>query len=202
MKSVIALQPWANFGSHLVRYISQEDWWRPQNLSQEIETVSPWLARQVLSYASGIISPNLIGRGIRLTCWQDDKLELQVPFRWNNCNESREVALGVVGAAAEYALGLYWSRHLDRRLSQVQIQRQNIEVMQPLKQDLVLRFALDSAERERWLFQLRRDGHFTADLQMQVYSTEQILLARVSLNLRIEQQKTLNTPLTFLEGES
>ncbi len=84
----------------------------PFTLGSYLEDLHPDLARHFVSYASELMEPQVVGMGLRLEEWSDQRLSLLLPGRWKNRNAEGRTSLGVLASATEMGLRLFWQRHL------------------------------------------------------------------------------------------
>lgn len=191
MKLIPEIKALGRIRKDLKLYFENERWWDPKVMSQQLEVVSPWLANQVLNYASGWIAPFALGMGLRLLRLEDEVVEVELPLRWKNWGEPNEMSPAAILAAGEYAVRIFWQRHLDEKLQKLRLKEYQFEVYAPLNEDLTLKSQLAAQERESVLFQSRLHGLGEFEQAIQIFNNKKQLIGQMISRCTLETEKTL-----------
>lgn len=163
----------------------------PQSLVDRLEQVHPKLGKGALSYASEALEPMIMGMGLDIRELSEERLWIVIPSRWKNKNSSGQVALGAYAIAAEFALRLFWSRHLDFQFLQLQLNSLKVILDDFFIDEAWLRFEMKQDEREKFLIQARSQGKAEQEFHLSILSTKEKRIGECVLYASIQTQKVL-----------
>lgn len=161
----------------------------PRKVTALLEEKSPRLSRELLSVASNITDPFVVGMGLQITKLQDDLVEVSLPQRWKNLAEGGEFHTGALCTLAEFTSKVYWSRHAAS--SHKRVQKIEAQILQPARGNLIARYSLSSSEREGFLFKLRTERAPIIDSLIKIYDSQEKLIAEVTIDWQFASQLAL-----------
>ena len=165
----------------------------PQKLGAMIEEKSPRLSRELLSVASNITDPFVIGMGLHISKLEEDLVEVTLPQRWKNLAEGGEFHTGALCTLAEFTSKVYWDRHLSAMAARRRVRRIEAQILQVARGNLIARYSLSSAEREAFLFKLRTEQEPILDALVKVYDSQEKLIAEVTIDWQFAAQLALGS---------
>ena len=168
----------------------------PRQLGDLLEEQVPWLnetvKREILSAASKLADPYLVGMGVRILNLNEERAEIKLPHNWKNSqNIGGSVHVGALCTVSELASRLLWEKHLPPALTSAQIQRLEANFLRPAVRDVRAICHLPESDREALLFKLRSSSETLFDHTVQVYDSEEQLVAEVSVEWKFRQQASL-----------
>ncbi len=161
----------------------------PQIAFTALEKQSPWLARQALSRASDFLEPRLLGMGLEVKEWTDERIWVRLPKRQRNANSFGDFSSGSLVMAAEFSLLSLLSRHFDTRFSSLEIRGLELEVHETARGELWFRSELLVSERAHWLSQGKSPGHF----EVAILNPSEKLIGRVRFQVILNSSPALTS---------
>lgn len=165
----------------------------PQKISALIEEKSPRLSRELLSVASNITDPFVVGMGLQISKLEEDLVEVTLPQRWKNLSESGDFHTGALCTLAEFTSKVYWDRHLSSQAAWRRVKRLDAQILQSPRGNLISRYSLSSAEREAFLFKLRTEQEPVIDALVKIYDSQEKLIAEVMIDWQFSAQLALGS---------
>lgn len=165
----------------------------PQKVAALIEEKSPRLSRELLSVASNITDPFVVGMGLQISKLEEDLVEVVLPQRWKNLADGGEYHKGALCTLAEFTSKLYWNRHLNALAARGKVRRLEANFLQQGKGNLVAKYSLSSAEREAFLFRLRTEQEPVIDALVKIYDSQEKLVAEVAIDWQFAAQLALGS---------
>ena len=155
-----------------------------------LEEISPKGSRVALGYALDYLRPFSMGMGFRIARLSETQVEMIIPFRFRNKNESGSLHEATLLPAAIEAANIFWQRHIDGSF-QIYVTAQKSKWIKPLFEDARLRFETPKSQREFILAQLRENTECPIEIKFQVYDASEILVAETELKLILKKTLTL-----------
>ncbi len=165
----------------------------PQKVAALIEEKSPRLSRELLSVASNITDPFVVGMGLQISKLEEDLVEVTLPQRWKNLTDSGDFHTGALCTLAEFTSKVYWDRHLSALATRRRVRRLEAQILQSPRGSLVARYSLSSSEREAFLFKLRTEQEPMIDALVKIYDSHDKLIAEVSIDWQFAAQLALGS---------
>lgn len=123
----------------------------------QLEQWSPGLARKLWGVSQFRNNPAALAMGIKLLHLEDDRIKVQIPSKWwFNRDEQGDFHPTAVLTAGEYACRIIWSRHIDDRLEEMDLQSCSADFVQKPQGNLIVTKSLAENEKEEVLRALRR----------------------------------------------
>lgn len=155
---------------------------RPRQALFWAETLSPDLARRVLSYASGNALPGDQGYSFELSDWNEEgvvaTLKPKVPSR-----PGSEARLSEVVDGAERILRLFWERHLLSPADHLELNSLRVQRLGHWRGALELRYGLVHRERERMRIQAASEGKLDQEVSLPLLNDQSLQVGEVSFEL-------------------
>lgn len=163
----------------------------PRVLASWIEDRSPWLSRRLMSAASNLAEPFMIGMGLRVDKLGEDFIEVAMPGNWRNQGEGGVIHTAALTALGESAARMYWEHHLDLRDAEVESKRAEVRILVRPEGEMRGVFRLPEADREAILHQLRSKETISVETQTLIYDKNGRLIAEVDVDWRLRRQLAL-----------
>lgn len=160
----------------------------PLAVSYLVEDKNPQVAKRIISYASQIWEPQSAGMGLRLKVWEDQKVVMQLPYRWRNRNRAGDVTLSSLTGASEVAMRLFFERHLDPESYAIHVQSATVTCFESLKEDLFLQVEVATQDLEDWLFKVQHAKDLHVEMEVPIFSEGGRRTALVQLGVYIKSQ--------------
>jgi len=165
-----------------------------EQIALMLEGKSPQLAQAFLSYASDVSNPHQVGMGMKILSLSDDGIRVQLPHRWRNRTFSGAIHAGALMTLAEFTGRSYWERLIDQRLGEVRLREVQATYHNSSFRNVVAQFNLAGEERERVLFNLRKQGKMEVDTMVIVFGKGDQRIADFSMVWEIDLMPTLQEP--------
>lgn len=174
-------------GGHVAKGFATD----PKQLVHLLEEQSPWLAKKLLSLASGVVEPHLLGRGLKIEEWTGERVGLKLPHRPLRKMTSAELSVTSLVGMGEFAMRLYWDRYIDLVHCQLEIKKTELELTHPVRRGVCARLELTHSVREQLLFEMNRLGGVDCELQVLLLSEKGQKLGHIHFSLALRGLKGL-----------
>ena len=165
----------------------------PQKVAALIEEKSPRLSRELLSVASNMTDPFVVGMGLQISKLEEDLVEVTLPQRWKNLTDSGDFHTGALCTLAEFTSKIYWDRHLSSSAARRRVRKLDAQILQTPRGNLVARYSLSSSEREAFMFKLRTEQEPMIDALVKIYDSQDKLIAEVTIDWQFAAQLALGS---------
>ncbi|MCB0366025.1 MAG: hypothetical protein H6624_18185 [Bdellovibrionaceae bacterium] len=163
---------------------------RPKQALFWAESLSPEIARRLLSYASVASLPGNQGYGFELTDWTDQGVAATLSPKDAN-RPNVEATLADVIGGAEKILRLYWERHLLAPSDRLEIQSVRLQRLGAWKGRLQLRYGLTHPAREKLRILGASEGGLCQEIAIPLFNEQNIQVGDVSFELKWESTPAL-----------
>jgi hypothetical protein len=163
----------------------------PRILGQFIEQRSPWLNRQLLSAASNISEPFLVGMGLKVEKLNEESIEVTLPAVWKNRAQNSRVHVAALITLGEFASRLFWEHHLDLRSTELEAEKIEFISHRSPSGDLRGVFRISEGERESVLRHLREHGTSEVGSSVSIYDASERLVCEIDVAWRFFRQLSL-----------
>lgn len=161
------------------------------DLAALLEEVSPKASHAALSYALDIVRPFSAGMGLRISRLSDLQVEMVIPARARNLNDSKFMHEGAIITASIEAAKLLWIRHAPMGNFEVTVSRSEVEFFKNQSEDCRVRMELPETTREVVLAEIRDHRESQADVELKVFDENDQTVAEVRLNLKFKHTPVL-----------
>lgn len=161
------------------------------DLAALLEEVSPKASHAALSYALDIVRPFSAGMGLRISRLSDSQVEMVIPARSRNLNDSKFMHEGAIVTAAIEAAKLLWIRHAPMGNFEVTVSRSEVEFFKNQSEDCRVRMELPETTREVVLAEIRDHRESKAEVELKVFDENDQTVAEVRLNLKFKHTPVL-----------
>ncbi|MGZ3772501.1 MAG: PaaI family thioesterase [Pseudobdellovibrionaceae bacterium] len=151
-----------------------------------LEEYSPKVSHAALSYAIDLIRPFSAGMGLRISRLSDSRVEMVIPARTRNLNESGFIHEGAILTAALESAKLLWMRHAPLGHFEINVCRTEIEFFKSHSEDCRVRMELPETVREVVLAEVRDHRESQADAELKVFDGNDQTVAEVRLSLKFK----------------
>ncbi|MGE3756426.1 MAG: PaaI family thioesterase [Pseudobdellovibrionaceae bacterium] len=158
------------------------------DLSGFVEELSPSWGQKALGFALDFAKPFVAGIGLRVARWSDTSVEIIVPLKTKNKNESGTLHHGVLVTGAIECVQLLWSRHLPLTYENWSLQNFHIDFLRPAEGDVFIRYELLESEREKILFQARVNQSVSIEAPIHLFDSNGQLIAEAKASLSLQQR--------------
>ena len=159
----------------------------PRALSPYIDKLPTPLKNRFLDLASLVNDPFVATMGLKVLSWEDLKVEIYLPDSFQNRDASKKLHIGAISTLAELTSRLFWERHLDPKLSNMQVTSVHVDILNKDFSALRSLFAVNLAEIEALLFELRSKGELSTESEVQIFD-DQKLIAKATLGWLFKQK--------------
>ena len=159
----------------------------PRALSPHIEHLPEAIKRRFLDLASLVNDPFVATMGLRVLAWEDLKVEIYLPNSFQNLDSAKRLHIGAISTLAELTSRLFWERHLDPKLSNMQVVSVNVEILNKNFAALRSLFVSGLGQIEELLFELRSRGELSTESEVQIFD-DQKLVAKARIGWLFKQK--------------
>ncbi|HRO66406.1 MAG TPA: DUF4442 domain-containing protein [Pseudobdellovibrionaceae bacterium] len=163
------------------------------DLAALIEEFSPAASKAALSSALEFMKPFTSGLGLRVARLSDTQVEIVIPTRTRNLNESGQIHEAVLLAASAEACQLLWKRHAPLGTFRIETKSAKVEVLREVKEEARVRWELPETLREKVLSDLRQQREIEFEADVRIVDDQEQTLAEVSLQLRLKHVPALDS---------
>lgn len=156
------------------------------DLAALLEEVSPKASHAALSYALDIVRPFSAGMGLRISRLSDTQVEMIIPARTRNLNESKIMHEGAIVTAAIEAAKILWVRHAPMGNFEITVSKTEIEFFKNQTEDCRIRMELSEANREAVLAEIRDRRESQAEAELKAFDANDQTVAEIKLNLKFK----------------
>lgn len=153
------------------------------DLAALLEDVSPKVSHAALSYALDIVRPFSAGMGLRVSRLSDTQVEMVVPARTRNMDETNHLHEGALTTAAIESAKLLWSRHAPMGTFEVHVTRIESSFYKIHSEEVRARLELAESTRELVLSTLRNQREAQAEAEVKVFDEHDQAVADLHLHL-------------------
>ena len=164
---------------------------RPEQATQWIRQLPPFLSKPALAYASELLEPGFWGSGLRIKHLSRERIWLLLPHRRRQSLASGEMQLGSLVSVGEWAFRLLWAQHFHFSSQRLWLSQARIECEQPLTEDLWLRGELFVNDLERIQLQLQKTGQLQEEWSLSILNSSERQLGRIFLKVHLQSEKLL-----------
>lgn len=161
------------------------------DLAALLEEVSPKVSHAALSYALDIVRPFSAGMGLRVSRLSDTQVEMVIPSRTRNLNETNGMHEGALVTAAIEATKLLWSRHAPMGDFEVHVSRMESSFFKHQTEDARVRLELSESTREMVLSALRAHREAQAEAEVKIFDDHDQAVADIHLHLNFKYTPAL-----------
>ncbi|MNJ91324.1 putative thioesterase (yiiD_Cterm) [compost metagenome] len=161
------------------------------DLAALLEEVSPKASHAALSYALDIVRPFSAGMGLRISRLSDTQVEMVVPARTRNMNDTQTLHEGALMTAAVEAVKVLWMRHAPLGGFEINVTRCQAEFLKTESSDCRLRLELSEALRETVLAELRKNREAIADMTVKAYDENEQAVVEFNFSLKLKHTPAL-----------
>lgn len=162
------------------------------DLAAVLEDVSPKASHAALSYALDIVRPFSAGMGLRISRLSDTQVEMIIPARTRNLNETHTMHEGALTTAAIEAAKLLWMRHAPMGNFEILVTHIESEFFKSQNDECRLRMELPETSREVVLSHIRDQREAKAEAEIKVFDANEQAVADVRLNLSFKHTPALS----------
>ncbi len=163
----------------------------PYEVAHLIDEVSPWLSKKWISISGDFLAPHRLGMGLKVRQRSHTQIELVLPARWKNRSQSGRVHPGAMVTLAQECLEIFWSGHVNPINTQMEIGEFNGRFFQPVFGEVRARFHIKESELEENLFELKKNRFVQLLNEVEIFSSQDQLLALVSCKILLQKQGAL-----------
>ncbi|MCB0386972.1 MAG: hypothetical protein KDD43_16380 [Bdellovibrionales bacterium] len=163
---------------------------RPRQALFWAESLSPELARRILSYASTPALPGSRGYGFELTDWNDQGVAAVLSPKDSGAY-GQEANLADVLGGAEKILRLFWERHLMAPTDRLEIQSARIQRLGSWRGSLQLRYGLSHQAREKMRIMGSAEGGLLQEISIPLFNDQNIQVGDLAFELKWESKPAL-----------
>lgn len=156
------------------------------DLAALLEEVSPKVSHAALSYALDIVRPFSAGMGLRVSRLSDTQVEMVIPARTRNLNETNGMHEGALTTAAIEAAKLLWSRHAPMGDFEVNVSRIESSFYKNQTEEARVRLELPETTREMVLSALRAHREAKAEAEIKIFDDHDQSVADFHLHLNFK----------------
>lgn len=161
------------------------------DLAALLEEVSPKASHAALSYALDIVRPFSAGMGLRISRLSDNQVEMVVPSRTRNLNDTKQMHEGALITAAIEAAKLLWMRHAPLGNFEISVAGTQAEFFKTQTADCRLRMELPETTREVVLAEVRDQREAQAEAEVKIYDDNDQAVGSVVLQLKFKHTPAL-----------
>ena len=161
------------------------------DLAALLEEVSPKASHAALSYAMDMVRPFSAGMGLRISRLSDTQVEMVIPARTRNKNETGTLHEGALTAAAVEAVKLLWMRHAPMGEFEISVTRMEALFVKTQEDECRLRIELAEATRESVLSSLRDHREAKAEAEIKIFDENDQSVADIHLHLGFKHTPAL-----------
>lgn len=156
-----------------------------------VEEVSPKASHVALSYALDKIRPFSAGMGLRISRLSDFQIELVVPARTRNFNDTETMHEGAIMTAAIEAAKILWMRHALMGNFDMSVARIEATYLKSLDRDCRVRMELSESHREMVLSELREKRESSSNCEIKVFDENEQTVGEIGLTLKMKHTPAL-----------
>ncbi len=159
----------------------------PRALSPYIDHLPASLKNRFLDLASLINDPFVATMGLKVLSWEDLKVEIRLPDSFQNLDSAKRLHIGAISTLAELTSRLFWERHLDPKLANMQAVSVHVEILNKDFNSLRSLFTCSLVQIEEMLFELRSKGELSTESEVQIFDQEK-LIAKARIGWLLQQK--------------
>lgn len=165
----------------------------PSDLAALVEEISPKASHAALSYAMDILRPFSAGMGLRISKLSDTRIEMVIPARTRNMNESKSLHEGALMTAAIEAAKTLWMRHAPLGKFEIEVTRCQAEIFKTQGGECRLRLEVSETLRETVLAEMRHRTEAVADVTVRAFDDHDQAVGEFNLSLKLKHRPTLES---------
>ncbi|HWU42980.1 MAG TPA: YiiD C-terminal domain-containing protein [Bdellovibrio sp.] len=158
-----------------------------------LEEISPKASHAALSYALDKVRPFSAGMGLRISRLSDSQVEMVIPARTRNLNDTKSMHEGALSTAAIEAAKLLWMRHAPLGHFDISVTRLEAEFFKTASEDCRLRMELSETTREVVLAELRDKREASTETELKIFDEHDQAVGSVILQLKLTHMPALGT---------
>lgn len=166
----------------------------PRQFGTWLEEHNPWLSRQVLSAASNLADPYLVGMGLTIERLDENGVDVRMPDRWRNRGEGGAAHVGALTTLAEFASRVYWERNLNLNRHDMHVVQLTAQFLAPADGDIRAVMGFSEGEREAALFRFRAEGEVVVPAEVKIFESQGRLIADIVVEWRLTRPLALGAP--------
>lgn len=156
------------------------------DLAAVVEEVAPTASKAAVSYVVDFMRPFAAGMGLRFARLSDTQVEVVLPLRTRNAvEETHEFHAGAMATAAIEAVRALWMRHAPLGEFKIEVVSLSADFIGTPQEECRLRAELLDEEREECLAQLREHQEAVSELNVQVVTEADQVIAKIYLKLKL-----------------
>lgn len=163
------------------------------DLAALLEEVAPKASHAALSYALDIVRPFSAGMGLRISRLSDTQVEMVIPARTRNMNDTKTLHEGAIITAAVEAAKLLWMRHAPLGNFEMNVSRVEADFFKVQTADCRVRMELPETTREVVLAEVRDHRESISDVELKVFDENDQAVGSVHLQLKLKHTPALGT---------
>lgn len=156
-----------------------------------LESAPPPVAKVALSFASGLMDPYFVGKGVKVEEWSPNQVGLFLPDRRWTKGIHGEIPSSVIMSLATVTFRLYWEWQLGAGGNRVLIQEVNWRRTANPFGALRTRYEVPSVDRDQILFQVQSQGRSDFTARINGLSDSGQLIGEIEIQARLEGPKAL-----------
>lgn len=161
------------------------------DLAALLEEVSPKASHAALSYALDMVRPFSAGMGLRISRLSDTQVEMVIPARTRNMSDTQSLHEGALMTAAVEAVKVLWMRHAPMGNFEISVSRSQAGFFKTENEECRLRSELSESLRETVLAELRSQREAEADMNVNVYDSNEQAVAEFHFTLKFKHTPAL-----------
>lgn len=138
-------------------------------------------AKRILNSALDFLRPHFLSLGIRIVRLSPQQIEILVPAKARNLDESGMVMEGILTSVGIEAFKMLWKRNAPQGHFENKVSQFSFEKIKELKGDIRLRCELSEISREAVLAELVKDKRSRVQVQIDFYNLEEQICAQLAL---------------------
>lgn len=138
-------------------------------------------AKRLLNSALDFLRPHFLSLGIRIVRLSPQQIEIMVPAKARNLDESGEVMEGILASVGIESFKMLWKRNAPEGFFENKVGTFTFEKLKELKGDIRVRCELSDIAREAVLAELHKDKRSRHEVQIYFYNLEDQICAQLNL---------------------
>lgn len=138
-------------------------------------------AKRLLNSALDFLRPHFLSLGMRVVRLSPHHVEIMVPAKPRNLDESGFIMEGILTSAAIEAFKQLWKRNAPEGFFENKVMGYQFEKFKELKGDIRLRCELSDLSREAILAELHKDKRSRTQVQIHFFNSEDQICAELNL---------------------